>query len=56
MSNKKKNKKNTESEQALSFKLNPKTIARILAGGLAALMVLGTITMTLMYLFGGHVH
>lgn len=57
MSNQKKNKKNkAETEQNLSIKWNSKTLARILAGALAALMVLGTITMTIMYLFGGHVH
>ena len=54
MSNKKKNKKNVDGEQEHAFKLDRKMLARILAGGLAALMVLGTITMTIMYLFGGH--
>ncbi len=57
MSNKKKNKKVVEAEQEQSIKLDRKTITRILAGALAALMVLGTITMTIMYLLeGGHVH
>lgn len=55
MSNKKKNNKAAEQEQ--SIKLDRKTVMRILAGALAALMILGTITMTIMYLFeGGHVH
>ena len=54
--NKKKHNKAADAEQELSFKLSSKLIARILAGGLAALMVLGTITMTIIYLFGGHVH
>lgn len=58
MSNKKKNKKTTaEAEQNLSFKWNGKMVARILAGALAALMVLGTITMTIMYFMESfHVH
>ena len=34
-----------------------KLIARIVAGALAALMVLGTITMTIVYLLeAGHIH
>lgn len=50
MSNKKKNKKTTaETEQNLSFKWNGKLVSRIMAGALAVLMVLGTITMTIMY-------
>ncbi len=57
MSNKKKHKKVVEAEQEQSIKLDRKTITRILAGALAALMVLGTITMTIMYLLeSGHVH
>lgn len=35
--------------------MNKKLIARILAGALAVLMVLGTITMTIMYLISGMV-
>lgn len=35
---------------------NTKLIARIMAGALAALIVLGTVTMTIMYLFQGHIH
>ena len=55
--NNKKNKSNLGSEQAKSFKLDKKMVARIMAGALAALMVLGTMTMTIMYLFeAGHVH
>ena len=58
MSNKKKNNKNAASaEHTPAFKPNAKTIARILAGGLAALMVLGSITMTIMYFMESfHVH
>lgn len=53
--NEKKAKKANNSEQ--SFKLDRKTITRIFAGALAALMVLGTLTMTIMYLLeAGHVH
>lgn len=55
MSNKKKHKKSMENEE-MTVKVDRKTISRILAGVLAGLMVLGTITMTIMYLFGGHVH
>ena len=55
--NKKKNKKVVEAEQEQSVKIDRKMLSRILAGALAALMILGTITMTIMYLFeGGHVH
>ncbi len=54
--NKKKNKKTVEGEQELSIKIDRKMVYRILAGVLAAMMVLGTVTMTVMYLFGGHVH
>lgn len=53
--NTKKNKKALDGEQAVKF--DRKFITRILAGALAALMVLGTITMTIMYLIeAGHVH
>ena len=56
MSNKKKN-THASSAQEQPIKLDRKTIVRIFAGALAALMVLGTITMTIMYLLeGGHVH
>ena len=51
MSNKK-SEKNVGGEQEISFKIDRKMAARILAGALAALMVLGTITMTIMYLLG----
>lgn len=56
--NKKKNKKVAEAEQQEEeFKLDRKTVIRIGAGILAGLMILGTITMTIMYLLeGGHVH
>ena len=54
---KKKNKKVVEAEQEQSVKVDRKMLSRILAGALAALMILGTITMTIMYLLeGGHVH
>ena len=54
---KKKNKKVVEGEQELTVKLDKKLVARIMAGALAALMVLGTLTATIMYLFeAGHVH
>ena len=55
--NKKKNKKVVEGDQELTVKVDKKMIARIMAGALAVLMVLGTLTMTIMYLFeAGHVH
>ena len=55
--NKKKNKKVIDGEQELTVKLDKKLVARIMAGALAALMVLGTLTATIMYLFeAGHVH
>ena len=54
--NQKKNKKAAETEQELSIKIDRKTVYRILAGALAVLMILGTITMTIMYLLGGHAH
>lgn len=57
MSNKKKNNKNVQSEQESSVKISRKMLARILAGALATLMVLGTITMTIMYFMESfHVH
>ena len=46
--NKKKNNKNAQGEE-VSFKLSGKMIDRIIAGSLAAMMVLGTVTMTIMY-------
>ena len=55
--NKKKIKKPADGEQEMTVKLDKKMIARIMAGALALLMVLGTLTMTIMYLFeAGHVH
>ncbi len=54
--NKKKNNKNAQGEE-VSFKLSGKMIARIIAGALAALMVLGTVTMTIMYFMESfHMH
>ncbi len=38
------------------MKNNTKLIARIMAGALAALMVLGTVTMTIMYFLAEHAH
>ena len=55
--NKKKNKKVVEGDQELTVKVDKKMIARIMAGALAVLLVLGTLTATIMYLFeAGHVH
>ncbi len=55
--NKKKN-KHAEGEQELVAKVDKKKLAaRIMAGALAALMILGTLTMTIMYLVeAAHVH
>ena len=54
--NKKKNKKQ-EAELETAGVNKKKLAARIMAGALAALMIMGTLTMTIMYLFeAGHVH
>ena len=54
--NKKKNKKQ-EAELEIAGVNKKKLAARIMAGALAALMIMGTLTMTIMYLFeAGHVH
>lgn len=53
----KKKNKQIDAEQEATVKFDKKLLARIMAGALAALMVLGTITMTIMYLVeAGHVH
>ena len=53
----KKKNKQIDAEQEATVKFDKKLLARIMAGALAALMVLGTITMTIMYLVeAGHMH